>query len=167
MWSKSQTIVLVLLVVVFSTASGVAAERTDQSKFAIVDTTQGAIKYNVTTGESWLLDTKDEPVWLTIGHENTAGQPDEGLRFEDIEWLVLLTPSGETRGIEVKKFKRQVVLESIKEGDIIVAVNGNPIAGLADLRRELRAALEAEEPSKLTVQRDGEEIKVTFQYPFK
>src|SRR5690606_14637150 len=108
----------------------------------------GAIKYNVSTGDSWLLDTTGDPVWRAIGVEGaTKVEPAaNGLNIDDIEWVSLLSATGEGLGLRIKRFKRKVALKSIRESDVITALNGTKLGSPADLRREWRKSIEAREP---------------------
>lgn len=171
MKSNAQAIALALLVIAFCATPHVASNRDAQKEFAVVDTRQGAIRHNVFTGDSWLLDTTGDPVWRAIGIDDATTAETQGLSFDDIEWVIIMSSTGEESGLRVKRFTRKIALKSIAEGDVITAVNGTKVGSVADLRREWRKSIEAREPIKLTILRDGEEITVESafdaKYPFE
>lgn len=155
-------VAIVLAVMTVVLAGSTVAE--GSGAFAIVDTRQGVVRYNVNTGESWLLDTEREPVWRPI--REPAGEDAgarRGFRVQDVDWAMVSDRSGAAVGLVVRTAPSHGPFSVLEPDDIVTKLNGEAVRSSTDIRRLIRVAEGDDEKIMLTVLRDDEEKQIELK----
>lgn len=139
--------------------------------FNIVDTRQGAIRYNARTGKSWLLVTDGvAPQWREIQEPTTSKPPTSITSFKqlinEVEWIPVFSADGKPQGLKVKSFTGTDSdhMGGLKVGDLLTLMNGTPIDSDATLRRVVRIGLEDKKGVlKCTIRRGDETVQLDIR----
>jgi hypothetical protein len=168
---------------------GTSDSQPQPPRFTITDTARGAIRLNVHTGQSWLLETgMDGPHWVEIAERAATPPVDPPWRLREAipqqpapmpfpvppqsperptvqpSWKVALDDEGNPIGVIVVRLPQDSKLP-FEQGDIVTAVEGQPVRAPDDLRRIVRSEHYAgKRKLRVTIVRAGEEKTLEWDF---